>query len=126
VGQDLKVLSANKSVVVVRLPNGSSLKILRQWTDADGRQSDHELQGESTLSLGRLRELLELLDSCAPMRDLLSSETESSDRESNIPCHAAMSLAPTGPQPTSAANKRFNDQSGEKVELVWFYLARNR
>ena len=63
VGQELEVLSANKSVVVVRLSNGSSLKIPRQWTDADGAQSGPELQGESELSVQGLRELLELLES---------------------------------------------------------------
>ena len=61
--QDLEVLSANRSVVVVRLANSSSLKIPRPWTDADGAQSGPELQGESKLSVQGLRELLELLES---------------------------------------------------------------
>jgi len=55
-------LSASKSVVVVRLANASSLKIPRLWTDADGARSSPELQGESTLSVGGLRDLLELLE----------------------------------------------------------------
>lgn len=62
VGQDLGVLSVSKTVVVVRLPNGSSLKVPRQWTDADGAPVCQELQGESKLCIQGLGELLRLLE----------------------------------------------------------------
>ncbi len=62
VSQDLEVLSASKTAVVVRLLNGSSLKVPRQWTDADGAQACPELQGESRFSIQGLREFLHLLE----------------------------------------------------------------
>ena len=62
VSQDLEVLSATKTAVVVRLLNGSSMKIPRQWTDADGAQVCPDLQGESKLSIQGLREFLQLLE----------------------------------------------------------------
>jgi hypothetical protein len=61
-GEDLEVLSVNKSVVVVCLTNGSSLKIPRQWTDVDTAQSSPTLQGDSKLCMQGLGELLEILE----------------------------------------------------------------
>ncbi|MCP3878500.1 MAG: hypothetical protein GY701_08945 [Sulfitobacter sp.] len=58
-GQKLVLLSVGKTTVVVRLRDGSSMKILRRWTDVDGVACT-ELVGNSVLSLGGLRELLSL------------------------------------------------------------------
>jgi hypothetical protein len=48
-----------KTTVVVRLGDGSSMKILRHWTDVDDVACT-ELAGDSVLSLRGLRELLRL------------------------------------------------------------------
>jgi hypothetical protein len=58
-GQQLELLSTGKNSVVVRLCDGSSLKILRRWTDRDAGPWP-ELAGDSQLCLGGLRELLVL------------------------------------------------------------------
>ena len=58
-GQELEMLSVGKTMVVVRLRDGSSMKILRRWTDVDGVACT-ELAGNSVLSLRGLRELLSL------------------------------------------------------------------
>ena len=58
-GQTLELLSVGKATVVVRLGDGSSMKILRRWTDVDGAACT-ELAGDSVLSLRGLRELLSL------------------------------------------------------------------
>lgn len=58
-GQKLELLSVGKSMVVVRLGDGSSMKILRRWTDVDGVACT-ELAGDSLLSLRGLHELLGL------------------------------------------------------------------
>ena len=58
-GQKLALLSGGKTRVVVRLPDGSSLKILRRWTDIDGPDCV-DLSGNSALSVQGLKELLSL------------------------------------------------------------------
>ncbi|MCC6194850.1 MAG: hypothetical protein IT518_10325 [Burkholderiales bacterium] len=59
--KELELLSGGKTWVVLRLADGSALKILRRWTDADGAVCT-ELAGHSQLALGGLRELLALLE----------------------------------------------------------------
>ncbi len=58
-GQQLDVRSAGGSTVVVRLTDGSSLKIPRHWTDADGLERT-EFSGDSPFTVYGLRELLRL------------------------------------------------------------------
>jgi hypothetical protein len=58
-GQELDLLSVGKTTVVVRLSDGSTMKILRWWTDVDGVACT-ELAGGSVLSLRGLHELLGL------------------------------------------------------------------
>jgi hypothetical protein len=58
-GQKLALLSVGKTTVVVRLGDGSSMKILRRWTDVDG-VAGTELGGDSVFSLRGLHELLAL------------------------------------------------------------------
>jgi hypothetical protein len=52
-------LSIGKTTVVVRLGDGSSMKILRRWTDVDG-VACAELAGDSVFTLHGLHELLGL------------------------------------------------------------------
>ncbi len=70
-GQKLALLSGGKTRVVVRLSDGSSLKILRRWTDIDGPDCA-ELTGDSELSLQGLKELLSLFLS---LRERTQNET---------------------------------------------------
>ncbi len=58
-GQALDLLSLGKTMIVVRLPDSSSLKISRRWSDLDG-VACAELTGDSQLSVKGLRELLSL------------------------------------------------------------------
>jgi len=58
-GKTVEVLYVGKTRVVVRLPDGSSFKILRSWTDLDGIVCA-ELCGDSELSVHGLKELLSL------------------------------------------------------------------
>jgi len=57
--QKLTLLSMGKTTVVVRLADGSSMKIPRRWTDVDGNACA-ELTGDSEISLQGLKELLSL------------------------------------------------------------------
>ena len=59
INQQLALLSEGKKTVVVRLPDGSSMKILRRWTDVDGIACT-DLNGDSEISLRGLKELLSL------------------------------------------------------------------
>ena len=59
-GQQLEVLSAGKACLVVRLADGSSLKLPRRWTDADGGTC-RELTGQAQIGVPGLRELLRLV-----------------------------------------------------------------
>ena len=59
-GQRLEVLSAGKACVVARLADGSSLKLPRRWTDADGAACT-ELAGQAQIGVAGLRELLTLV-----------------------------------------------------------------
>ena len=55
------MLSGGKSLVVAPLPDGSSQRLRRDWTDADGGRSDPRAWWGSQLSVQDLRELAELL-----------------------------------------------------------------
>ncbi len=59
INQKLALLSVGRKTVVVRLPDGSSMKILRRWTDVDGIACT-DLNGDSEISLYGLKELLSL------------------------------------------------------------------
>ncbi len=59
INQELAQLSVGKKTVVVRLPDGSSMKILRRWTDVDGIACT-DLNGNLEISLHGLKELLSL------------------------------------------------------------------
>jgi hypothetical protein len=59
--QELEVLNAYKQVLVVRLADGSPMKMPRAWTDADGAASVQESSLLSVFTITALRELLNLL-----------------------------------------------------------------
>ncbi len=60
--QELEVLKADKSIVFVRMSDGSALKIPRGWTNADGEAHHQELSNLSVFTVDSLRELMDLVD----------------------------------------------------------------
>jgi len=59
INQQLMLLSVARKTVTVRIPDGSSMKILRRWTDVDGIACT-DLNGDSEISVHGLKELLSL------------------------------------------------------------------
>jgi hypothetical protein len=59
--QELEVLNADKQVLVVRLADGSPMKMPRAWTDADGAGPAQEPTLLSVFTIETLRDLLHLL-----------------------------------------------------------------
>ena len=60
-GQRLDVVSGGPRQVVVRLSNGTSMKLPRTWTDADAAPAERAT--ESIFSVESVRELIELVES---------------------------------------------------------------
>jgi hypothetical protein len=60
--QELEVLNADKQVLVVRLADGSPMKMPRSWTDADGAGLTQEPTFLSVFTIESLRELLNLIE----------------------------------------------------------------
>ena len=60
--QQLEVLNVGPKSLVVRLRDGSTMKIPRLWTDIDGVASSAEMCGSETFTLEAFRELIELID----------------------------------------------------------------
>ncbi len=59
-GQRFDVLFEGKVNLTIKLPNGSSMRILRSWTDADGSSGRAVPSGERVFTVDALRELLTL------------------------------------------------------------------
>jgi hypothetical protein len=59
-GQRLEVVSGGTSAIVVRIADGTTMRIPRAWTDADGAPQ-HE-PAETVFSIEVLRDLLRLVD----------------------------------------------------------------
>jgi hypothetical protein len=59
INQQLALLTVARKTVTVRLPDGSSMKILRPWTDVDSIACT-DLNGDSEISVHGLKELLSL------------------------------------------------------------------
>ena len=59
-GQTYEVLKYGKVYVLVRLPNGSTMKLPRHWTDVDGLAPYEEMSGDAFFTVESLRELLKL------------------------------------------------------------------
>ena len=65
-GQELEVLTHGKRHVVVRSPDGLSMKLPRSWTDTDGVGVDGVgVDGDTIFTVGSLRELGVLLEALA-------------------------------------------------------------
>jgi len=61
-GQDLEVLTVDKKHVVVRSPDGLSLKLPRPWTNMDGADCSEVRSGDVIFTAESLRELAVLLE----------------------------------------------------------------
>ena len=62
-GRELEVLiQQGKSLLVVRLPDGSAMRMPRAWTDADGGGVPDELLGTCVYTPESLRGLIRLVD----------------------------------------------------------------
>jgi len=72
INQQLALLSVGRKTVTVRLPDGSSIKILRPWTDVDGIACT-DLNGDSEISLHGLKELLSLF---MALRERINADSE--------------------------------------------------
>ncbi len=59
--QPLEVLNASKQYLVVRLPDTSTMKLPRAWTDANGAPDSGELRGSEIFTIEALRELTDLV-----------------------------------------------------------------
>jgi hypothetical protein len=59
--EELEVLNADKQVLVVRLADGSPMKMPRAWTDADGGAPAEEPSISSVFTIEALRELIALV-----------------------------------------------------------------
>ncbi len=70
--QELALLSVARKTVTVRLPDGSSMKILRRWTDVDCIACT-DLNGDSEITVHGLKELLSLF---MALRKRISTDSE--------------------------------------------------
>jgi hypothetical protein len=61
-GQELEVLTEDKKHVVVRAPDGLSLKAPRLWTDVDGADGERDCSGDAVFTVDSLRALAVLLE----------------------------------------------------------------
>ena len=61
-GQRFEVLIEGKKHLAIRLQDGSSMRILRDWTDVDGKSIEGEPAFSATLTSEAIRELIELVD----------------------------------------------------------------
>ena len=61
-GREFEVLMEGKNYLAIRLRDGSSMKIPRDWTDVDGKANESEPAIGSILTSEAIRELIELTD----------------------------------------------------------------
>ena len=59
--QQVEVLKADKRYLVIRLPDTSTMKLPRAWTDADGAPSALALAGAEIFTIEAIRALVELV-----------------------------------------------------------------
>ena len=68
-GRELEVLiQQGKTLLVVRLPDGSAMRMPRAWTDADGGSVPDELLGTCVYTPESLRELIRLVEALRARR----------------------------------------------------------
>ena len=96
-GRELEVLSAGKADLVVRLADGSSMKLPRRWTDADGMRQGEALGGDSKFCLAGLRALLRLVEAlqrrATSSRDACGEIDAPHDIEGDINAQAVVARA---------------------------------
>ena len=61
-GEQFEVLINGKNQLAIRLRDGSSMRIPREWTDVDGKAIEGEPAVSSILTSESIRELVELVD----------------------------------------------------------------
>jgi hypothetical protein len=61
-GRELEVLSASKRMILVRHPDSLTMRIPRDWTDADGVPLETPNIQDTRLTVVSLRELIHLVD----------------------------------------------------------------
>ena len=61
-GQELTVLRGGTRFLLVRAPDGSTMRLSRGMTDADGESASEELGSNSTMTMASLRELITVAD----------------------------------------------------------------
>ena len=61
-GEQFEVLIDGKNYLAIRLRDGSSMRIPRDWTDVDGKSIEGEPAFSATLTSEAIRELIELVD----------------------------------------------------------------
>jgi len=64
-GQELEILTQSKGHIVVRSPDGLSLKLPHGWTDVDGTECGGDAGGDAIFTVESLRELGVLLEALA-------------------------------------------------------------
>jgi len=64
-GQELEILTQSKGHIVVRSPDGLSMKLPRLWTDVDGVGFGGDSSGDAILTVESLRDLGVLLEALA-------------------------------------------------------------
>ena len=73
-GQELEVLTHGKRHVVVRSPDGLSMKLPRSWTDTDGVGFGGDSSGDAIFTVESLRELGVLLEALAQRENGMRSD----------------------------------------------------
>jgi hypothetical protein len=63
-GQRLEVVSGGTSAIVVRVGDGTAMRLPRGWTDAEGTPPN--VPSETVFSIEALRDLLRLIDAIGP------------------------------------------------------------
>ena len=61
-GQQFEVLQGGKKQITIRMQDGTSMRIPRHWTDADGDTPTSASQLESVFTVDSLRRLFELVE----------------------------------------------------------------
>ena len=59
--QQVEVLKADKQSLVIRLPDTSTMKLPRKWTDADGQSSTVPVAPAEIFTIEAIRELIDLV-----------------------------------------------------------------
>lgn len=61
-GEEFEVLMEGNERIVIRVDDGTSMRIRRRWTNADGDPTDQSLGGNTVFSIDSLRRVIELVE----------------------------------------------------------------